>query len=230
MPPRQAIDEEDLSANRAERAAAAIAAGILAGSHPPGSRLPEVALSASLGVSRNTFREAIKILAGRGLVRLSRHRSASVAELTAESVADLYRVRRLIELGGIDAARGAPAEDYHELGAAIARLARAADAEPGPEIIAADLEFHRALARLHKSPRIEQSYAACLDELRLGLALIDARATPLAHLMAQHRRIYGLLLDGDHDRCQAELEAHLAASERELLATIASSARSDGAA
>jgi len=207
-------------ANRAELAAEAVAAQIIAGRLKPGSRLREVELAAALGVSRNTFREAIKILAGRGLVVLQRHRSAVVATLSADSVRDLYRIRRLLELSAIDAARGSPAEAYHELGAAIAALAAAAD-DPGPSVITADLDFHRAIVRLHKSPRIDHSYAACLDELRLGLALIDARTTPLAGLMAEHRRIYGLLLAGQHDECRAALEEHLAASERQLLAAVA---------
>ncbi len=207
-------------ANRAERAAEALAAQIIAGRLKPGSRLPEVELAAALGVSRNTLREAIKILAGRGLVVLQRHHSAVVATLSTDSVRDLYRLRRLLELSAIDAARGSPAETYHELGAAISALAEAA-ANPGPPVISADLDFHRAIVRLHKSPRIDHSYAACLDELRLGLALIDARATPLTGLMAEHRRIYGLLLAGEHDQCRAALEQHLAASERELLEAVA---------
>jgi DNA-binding GntR family transcriptional regulator len=207
-------------ANRAELAAEALAGRIVSGELRPGARLPEVELAASLGISRNTFREAIKILAGRGLVVLQRHRSAEVARLTEASVRDLYRVRRLVELSAIDAARGFPPDAYHELGAAIAALTRAAET-PGPAVIAADLEFHRAIVRLHKSPRIEQSYSACLDELRLGLALIDARASPLAGLLSEHRRIYGLLLSGEHDQCRTALEQHLSASEGELLQAVA---------
>jgi DNA-binding GntR family transcriptional regulator len=208
------------TANRADRAADTLAAQIIAGELAPGSRLPEVELAGALGVSRNTFREAIKVLAGRGLVRQHRHRSAVVASLSDESVHDLYRVRRLVELQAIEAASGRPRESFHEIGAAIQRLAGAAEAGTGAPIVEADLAFHQAIVRLHGSQRIELSFAACLDELRLGLALIDARAVPLATLVAEHRAIYSALLDGRIEESRGLLASHLADSERRVLAVL----------
>lgn len=204
----------------AERVATTLAARIVTGDLAPGARMPEVELATSLGVSRNTVREAMKALAERGLVQLGHHRSAVVVSLSADAVTDLYRVRRLLELGAIDAARAMRPELLHAVGAAIATLAQAVERADPVSIIDADLGFHRALVRLHGSERIDHAFAASLEELRLGLGLLDRRNTPLAGLIEEHRQIYGLLIRGDFDQCRAELARHLDESEQHLLEAI----------
>lgn len=200
----------------AERVTAALAARIVTGDLAPGSRLPEVELAGSLGVSRNTVREAMKALAERGLVQLGHNRGAVVVSLSVNGVRDLYRVRRLFELSAIDTARTMPPESLHEVGAAMAALAQAVDrADPVP-IIEADLGFHRALVRLHGSERIDRAFAVSLDELRLGLGLVDRHNTPLAGLLDEHRHLYSLLIRGDFAGCRAALARHLDESEGRL--------------
>ncbi len=199
---------------RAELVAATLADRIARGGLAAGTPLKEVELAASLGVSRNTLREAIKRLAERGLVRLAHHRTAVVASLSRTGIVDLYRVRRLLELGAIDATRGAPPETYHEVGAALERLAGAVGTGG---IIDADLGFHRAIIRLHRSPRIEQAFAGCLDELRLGLVYLEGHSMSLAGLVDEHRAVYRFLTQGHHDECRALLADHLDASERHVL-------------
>lgn len=208
-------------ANRADVAADTLASRILRGELAPGTRLPEIELADTLGVSRNTLRESIKILAARGLVQLQRHRSATVASLSPDGVRDLYRMRRLLELTAIEASQGRPAESFHEIGAAIGQLTRAAAHDDAVAIIEADLAFHQAVVRLHGSERIGQAFAAGLDELRLGLALLDARTEPtLSGLVDDHRAMYGLLLRGEQDGCRQLLGAHLGASEEQVLTAL----------
>ena len=205
-----------LGTGRAEIVAATLADRIARGELSAGTPLPEVDLATSLGISRNTLREAVKMLAERGLVRLARHRTAVVASLTRSGVVDLYRVRRLFELGAIEATRGQPPETFHEIGAALERLVVAAQSR-GASVIDSDLDFHRAIVRLHRSPRIDQAFAGCLDELRLGLIYLDSHTMVLAGLVDEHRAMYRLLTQGHHDECAALLAGHLDASERQVL-------------
>ena len=205
------------SPGRAELIAAALTDRIARGELSAGTPLPEVDLAVSLGVSRNTLREAVKMLAERGLVRLARHRTAVVTTLTRSGVVDLYRVRRLCELGAIETSRGRPPETFHEVGAALERLVVLAKTTEA-RVIDADLEFHRAIVRLHRSPRIDQAFAGCLDELRLGLIYLDGHPMVWAGLVDEHRAIYRLLTQGHHDECAVLLAGHLDASERQVLA------------
>src|SRR5262249_60603421 len=72
------------------QAAAAIRDAILSGRIPPGTPLREAALATELSVSRNTIREAARILESEGLVRYQMNRGILVAELAADDVRAIY--------------------------------------------------------------------------------------------------------------------------------------------
>jgi DNA-binding GntR family transcriptional regulator len=204
----------DSDSGRTEQAVAALTAQILSGVLIAGTPLRETAHATALGVSRNTFREAIRVLAARGLVQQARHRGAIVAALTATDVADLYRVRRLLELTAITRTADRPIETFHPLGAAVEQLAAAVGTGDEAKTIEADLAFHRAIVDLHASPRLSRTFANSLDELRLALAMLNARHPVLSGLLEEHRMMYALLLAGDPAGCEALLARHLADSER----------------
>ena len=82
----------------AERVADIMRDRITDGSLAPGSRLPEDAVGSALGVSRNTLREAFRLLVHEGLAVAEFNRGVFVRRLTAADVVDLYRVRRLLSL------------------------------------------------------------------------------------------------------------------------------------
>src|SRR5262249_21107686 len=63
----------------------------------PGQRLTEQALTREYDVSRVPLREALRILATEGLISLSPHRGATVAELSEKELRELFGVRSAIE-------------------------------------------------------------------------------------------------------------------------------------
>jgi DNA-binding GntR family transcriptional regulator len=65
---------------------------IVEGQIPPGAKLNERELSASLQVSRTPLREAIKMLAAEGLVELLPNRGAVAAQLSPQDVAHTFEV------------------------------------------------------------------------------------------------------------------------------------------
>lgn len=83
---------------------------IVQGDLSPGERLNERLLCERLGISRTPLREAIKLLATEGLVRLLPHRGAQVAPLEARRLADTLEVMGAMEaLAGELACRQASA-------------------------------------------------------------------------------------------------------------------------
>src|SRR2546423_12575590 len=154
-------------ASRTDFVLESIKAAILSGELRPGQALVEAELAASLVVSKTPVREALKTLAGSGLVMMSPYKGASVRIVDAELARSVYEVRALLEPEAVRhaVARGA---DFTE---ATAALAEAADAAKHPEQAGMSLinrRFHRAL------------YAGCgnplmikiLDDLRDQTALI----------------------------------------------------------
>ena len=79
---------------------------LVEGELAPGQRLSEAALAESLQISRNTLREAFRVLTREGLLKHEPNRGVTVAEPDMASIIDIYRVRRFIECKAI--AQGYP--------------------------------------------------------------------------------------------------------------------------
>jgi DNA-binding GntR family transcriptional regulator len=89
---------------------------IVQGKLAPGERLNERVLCERLGISRTPLREAIKLLASEGLVRLLPHRGAQVAALDAERLSETLQVMAAMEaLAGELACRKASAKALAEI-------------------------------------------------------------------------------------------------------------------
>jgi len=163
---------------------------IVRGTLRPGDPLPiETQLSAQFGVSRPAVREAIKILAGKGLVQ-SRPKTGTrvrprqdwnfldadvltwrlAVAPSAEIVRELFELRRVIEpaAAALAAAR-APAPHLRRLRAAYEDMVTACDRESG--YLEADMRFHRTILEAVNNEML-RSLATVVDTaLSLSLRL-----------------------------------------------------------
>ena len=76
---------------------ARLRAAILAGRFRPGDRLVEATLARELGISRIPVREALRVLAGEGLVELRPRRGAVIAPLSHRAACEMIEVRASLE-------------------------------------------------------------------------------------------------------------------------------------
>lgn len=81
----------------ADRLRASLADQIVSGELRPGTRLDEVELAKRVGMSRTPVREALKALAGMGLVEQRPHKGVVVALPTSERIAEMFEVMAEIE-------------------------------------------------------------------------------------------------------------------------------------
>lgn len=70
---------------------------IVDGDLEPGGKVPEKALTERFGVSRTPVREALKVLAAEGYVRLIPNRGSVVSELTIEALEEAFPVIAALE-------------------------------------------------------------------------------------------------------------------------------------
>ncbi|RJK96414.1 GntR family transcriptional regulator [Vallicoccus soli] len=205
-----------LRGSTADRVADALREMVVDGVLVPGARLREDAVSGSLGVSRNTLREAFRLLGRERLVRHELHRGVFVRSLEREDVADVYRVRRLLEQAGVAAADPSPA--------ALARVRAAVDEgwaasrrDDWSGVGTANMHFHQALVALAGSPRMDESMRHLLAELRLAFSVMaDLRPFHEPYL-EDNARLAGLLEAGDRAGAAARLADYLDRAERQLL-------------
>ncbi|WP_055563334.1 GntR family transcriptional regulator [Streptomyces atriruber] len=183
---------------------------ILSGDLRPGQPLIETELAAGFGVSKTPVREALKTLAGTGLVAMSQYKGAAVRTVDAAMAREVYDVRLLLEPEALRRTvhRGAP------LDAAREALERADAAEDAAERSLANREFHRTLYSACGNPLLGR----LLDEVRDQAALVSAVAWAAdpswAREATEHREILRLALAGDADGAAEALHRHVASFVR----------------
>jgi DNA-binding GntR family transcriptional regulator len=120
--------------SRTEAVLEAVKHAILAGELRPGQSLVETELAQLLGVSKTPVREALKTLAGAGLVTMSPYRGATVRAIDDAAAAAIYDLRLLVEpeAGGRAgrAAGAAPARAGQRRAAGLGRGRRPGPAQP----------------------------------------------------------------------------------------------------
>ena len=182
---------------------------ITEGAVAPGDKLNEVRLCAELGVSRTPFREALKTLAGEGLIEIRSGRSAIVRRFTPDEVLAMLEVMAEIEaLGGrlaceraseaaIAAIRAAHAEmldlydrrerlAYYKLNQRIHSMIAAASGNPTLVELHANLQARMKRIRFigHSAPENWRDAVAEHDEMDDALARRDGQA--LAAVLRRH--------------------------------------------
>jgi DNA-binding GntR family transcriptional regulator len=184
---------------------------ILDGRLASGTHLREAQVAQSLGVSRNTLREALRSLAEHGLVTHHPHRGVVVTDLSVEDVADLFRLRLVLEQAGL-----AALTEIDELERATDAFAAALERGDGVEALEEDFRFHRALVAALGSDRLSAAHERAQGELRLVLFQLDRDYEPPQ--VEEHRAIVAALAARNRTLAEAALTAHLErAAERLIL-------------
>ncbi|MEQ7124675.1 GntR family transcriptional regulator [Actinopolymorpha sp. B11F2] len=151
---------------------------IAEGFFPPGDRLPEDEIGRALGVSRNTLREAFRLLTHERLLVHEMNRGVFVRRLSVEDVVDLFQLRRLLECAAVRTV-GSPSPDLGALRDAVKAGRGAARRRGWQDLGTANIRFHQAIGALAGSARIDEIMRGLLAELRL-----------VFHAMADPRRFH----------------------------------------
>lgn len=205
----------------AERVAGIIRERITDGSLAPGSRLPEDAVGSALGVSRNTLREAFRLLVHEGLAVAEFNRGVFVRRLTNDDVVDLYRVRRLVECAAVRRAAEVGEQALATMRRAVADGEQAAADGRWPEVGTANMRFHQAIVALAGSARLDEFMRQVSAELRLAFHVMDNPRAFHEPFLHRNRELAALIEAGDGAGAERQLADYLDDAERLLLATAA---------
>ncbi|MFD5213809.1 GntR family transcriptional regulator [Microbacterium sp. NPDC058345] len=193
---------------------------IIDGDFAPGSRLSESALAERFEVSRNTLREAFRVLAEQGLVEHIPHRGVSVASPTIADVIDIYRARRVIECTALR--HSEPEHPSVQLMRdSLAEAEAHLPAEDWRRVGSANMAFHVAIVSLADSPRLARTYRDVAAELRLVFLEIDDPRALHEPFVRKNRAVLTALLEHGPEAAAGELERYLTTSERTVLGAFA---------
>lgn len=206
----------------------------------PGTTLPsEADLAEQYAVSRLTIREAVKLLAGRGLVELARGKRATVREPDGAAFADfllsvlhndskglfdLIELRMSLEVQSATlAAKRASRAALAAIDSALQgmRDAEAAgDAEAEERFHSFDVGFHEAVALASGNRILGYLFEAMAGPLRNGIQISRQghanRGHTLADTIEHHQRILDAIRAGNSRAAAEAMRLHLKDTERDI--------------
>jgi DNA-binding GntR family transcriptional regulator len=200
----------------ADKCAAILRDRILSGTARPGTAVTEDAVAEDLGTSRATVRQALNTLMLEGL--LTRHpatRVLQVTTLSSEDVRDIYRARRFLELGGVDAAAHASTEELVRITDAVQDLEKAVAENDVDGFVQADFRCHAAVVALLRSHHLSAAHTQLMAKLRL----VVTQSTELEQFeedLAGHNEFARLLVSGSIAQARENLAARLDKAEQEV--------------
>ncbi len=204
----------------AETVATRIRERVVNGQLTPGRHLSELTLSEELQVSRNTLREAFRLLTREGLLRYEANRGVFVSTPGMSTIIDIYRIRRFIEIPAV-----AQANPHHpavtKMRASVERALKCRSAADWLGVGSADINFHAAIVELADSPRLVAFYAQVSLELRLVFGLLQNPEFLHAPFIDQNHKIVKLLEDDNATVAAETLEVYLLQAERFILGAYA---------
>jgi DNA-binding GntR family transcriptional regulator len=185
---------------------------VINGELAPGQQLAEASLAKTLGTSRGTVREAVRVLANLGLVSLSAHRSLSITMLTPQRAREIYTLRALLESF---AARMA-AEDGRIGPEAIAllderqeALAEAARLGDVGALVEADMGLHEALSALAGHELLLEHLAGIHTHVRRLLIYSDLYGPDFDLVVERHARLIDIVRAGDPETIERAVSDHI---------------------
>ena len=222
--------------------AEALGRRIVGGGLQPGAVLPNADLLArEFKVSRPALREAIKFLAGKGLLDMAPRRGTVVRARfhwnrldddvitwemgdapTETFVRNLFELRRMIEpeAAALAAVRAAP-DGVEVIETALDGMRTAVFRSP--DSVRADLDFHRSLL-IHSGNDFLMAFAPAI-EASLTIAFRMQRRGAAQRFVQDHARIFEAIRDRDAAAARAAVLILLDPSEDEALAGLATPGR-----
>lgn len=210
MAPHRELPE---TASRTEWAERRLRSTIISGELPPGTRVRVEELAEKWDVSPTPLREALRTLAGEGLITLRPQRGARVAEISPGEMEDVYATRMLLEPYVLRLSLERADEEWRgRVDAAFLDLERANTAVPTSPL---DLEpahtaFHGTLLEACGSESLLRIVGQLtIQSLRFRILSRSSRPGGLGEVHVEHRALYEAAVALDEPVAIGLLAGHL---------------------
>lgn len=190
-------------------------ASLFAGQYHAGEELKDTQLAADFGIARPTMRAVVQQLVAERMLERAPGHSARVRSFDAAQVADIYRVREIIELDAIRAIRNVGA-DIRGVEEALASFNDPTLEDDWVRIAEVDVAFHHAVVRTGGSVRLQEIFETVANESRLLIAQLRGRYDGREALYAEHAELVAALRDAPVPQLEAAWAEHLGDAARYL--------------
>ncbi|MGR3758221.1 MAG: GntR family transcriptional regulator [Tranquillimonas sp.] len=186
---------------------------IIAGGIRSGEKLNEAALAETMGVSRGTVREAVRMLSDSGLIEIIANRGAFVRRLTVEEIRNLYDLRGAIFAMACAAfaRRMADAPDPAALDALAQNVDQMREAHARDQrdrYYELNIAFHEALIEGARNDRARSIHDGLVKEMHLFRRRGLSRSLSIAQSIDEHIEILRAVRAGDAEAARSAALQH----------------------
>lgn len=204
---------------------------ILAGEIPPGERINEVEMAASLSVSRGPVRDAIVLLRQEGLLQGDWHRGSRVTVFTHKDLEEIYSLRYSIELLAVQRLIAHRTEkDLDLLQVRAEGIERAAALGDRGDMLQSDIAFHDAIYASAGHERLEQVWLGLRSQIALLLLnRQQGHDDYRARIGPEHWEMFRVIRDQDGAKAEELVREHIETAFERIKADLDSKERLQGA-
>jgi len=185
----------------------------------PGERLVQSELAEQFGVSRTPIREALHKLASDGLITLSPHKGASVADFSLSDLEGIYSIRIAIEgYGAFLAAKRITDQDLDSLAVLLDRMREVFLEGDRWRLLEVNREFYAVLYAIAGQPRLYDLIMKHLDMADLYRRMAFAIDHYYRHTVADHEELLESLEKRDPEAAERISRTQLENTLTSLLA------------
>ncbi|MFT2092196.1 GntR family transcriptional regulator [Paraglaciecola sp. 2405UD69-4] len=183
---------------------------IFTGELQPGEQLREVLLTEHLSVSRNSVREALRVLSANGLTSHMPNKGVRVRKLSISEVEEIFKTRLIIERQAVLNANFCEASLLQQLAAAMNDYAKMAKTNDPVTVAEAHNQFHAALVGITGSKHLMELEHSLMQELQVVIASVDSDRNDLTNEIKKHQALTNMLLEKRIDEAVEWIENDLA--------------------
>ncbi|WP_138935306.1 GntR family transcriptional regulator [Roseovarius arcticus] len=191
---------------------------IINGDLTPGAKVPEKALCAQFDVSRTPLREALKVLASDGLVRLEPNRGAWVTPVTTGEVEEVFPVLGALEaLSGELACKSISPDEIDTVRHLHAQMIGSYETRDLDSYFALNQQIHRAILLAARNDTLTTSCQALSLRMQRARYLANMTEGRWATAVQEHENILKYLVDRDGKNLAHTLLGHMEAKRASVV-------------
>lgn len=184
----------------------------------PGAKVPEKQLCDQFGVSRTPLREALKVLASDGLVRLEPNRGAWVTQVTEEEVEEVFPVLGAMEaLSGELACKHATDAEIDEVRALHAQMIESYERRDLDAYFSINQKIHRAILLAARNGTLTTTCQALSLRMQRARYLANMTEGRWFEAVQEHEKILEYLASRDGSNLAATLLNHMEAKRASVV-------------
>lgn len=183
---------------------------IVDGDLVPGEKIPEKDLCQRFGVSRTPLREAVKVLAREGLVKLTPNRGATIADLSLADLEETFPVMGALEaLSGEMACANITERELAEIRELHTQMLAHYEARELKPYFKTNQTIHERILAASRNRTLTNLYRSLEGRLRQARYVANMSEKRWAQAVDEHERMLAALEARNGKELAAILKAHL---------------------